>query len=340
MNRQLKVSVLFFLVFINIFSVTAQDLIKHEFKQDWKMHDLDKVITSPSVIWLYLTNENIEGEWYAEVLTKDNVYEDISSVFILDDHPDRCAIDPINVIDPIKNTSWRNAKKIFDETLNRDLFEIKVTFTADDGSSDSVTLMWALIPSRPRIRDVEFTYEYDWEWDEIYPNGIFSFIVESEDADLYTLHISESFLYEPPGFFSWCMNTDASPEGTLISYDADWGEYLVLVAINRFGSSVADVFCTTSYIHDQTILDRINEIKNNSSVEIHPDSDASFFSWDGKTLNFIDRADKISLYSITGKLIGTWEYTDSIDLSDYPNDIYIVSYWYNSNNYNNKIIKR
>lgn len=331
MNRQLKVSVLFFLVLINIFSVDANDLIRHEINQDGRMHKIDKVITSPSIIRLYLTNESVEGRWSAGVLTEDDVYEDISTM--LGDLHDRCSINPIIM-------SWRNAKRIFDETLNRDLFEIKVTFTANDGRSDSVTLMWALIPSRPRIRDVEFTYEYDWEWDDIYPNGIFSFIVESEDADLYTLHISESFLYEPPGFFSWCMDTDASPEGTLISYDADWGEYLVLVAINRFGSSVADVFCTTSYIHDQTILDRINEIKNNSSVEIHPDSDASFFSWDGKTVNFIDRADKISLYSITGKLIGTWEYTDSIDLSDYPNDIYIVSYWHNSNNYNNKIIKR
>ncbi len=121
---------------------------------------------------------------------------------------------------------------------------------------------------KPVISDVKFNYIFDWQDDMIYPNGIFSFNVYSEGATLFEFNCTRSFLFSKQNlFFSWCKDYEVNNQAH-ISYDADWGEYIMVAAYSKdFGWVHSDTICTTDYITDEAIINRINELKEQSHIE-------------------------------------------------------------------------
>lgn len=114
---------------------------------------------------------------------------------------------------------------------------------------------------KPIISNVKFIYDFNWQDDMIYPDGIFSFDVSCEGATLFLFDCTQSFLFSKENlFFSWCKYYEADNH-VHISYDADWGEYIMISAYSKdFRWVHSDTICTTDYITDEAILYRINEL--------------------------------------------------------------------------------
>lgn len=325
MNR-LIIAVLGFAMF-NAASTSAKEFISHLVVQDSVMIDVNNIITSSAPLTINLVNQESKGFWNISILKDDDIFEDVSDISATDS---TCTIDPNKI-------SWIYSKRHFDPILNRDYFKLNISFCDNNGNKDSILINWALVPSRPVISDIEFRYVYDWATDKIFPNGVFSFIVRSKDATSYWFNVSNSFLYEPPSYFNWCTEYDAYDE-TLIFYDAEWGEYIFIEAYNTFGFAVSDMIHTTSYIHDQNILDRIEELRTASVENNHIGDPDSFIQLIDKNIIFPELAESASLYNSNGQLVNQWINIDTISTSDIPPGLYIIVCLHNTQIFKKKII--
>lgn len=275
-------------------------------KQNRNVINTEEVITSPAKLFVSLAEPAIDGRWFVEYLTIKDKYETIN---IVDDYGLNCIIDP---------------------QLDKD----------GRGHVRESQLQWALVPSRPILKNVHFSYTYDWTDDTIFPNGIFSFDVDSDSKTWCWLYVSESYIWEIPVIYAWCEKFDAI-ESKHIEYPADWGEFVYITANNEFGFSLSDVLYTTDYITDEDILNRINEIRETSSIdEVNIDMDTIETKWNNNTLLFSKEVDNVFVFSINGQLLRTATKCNSFDLSFLSSGVYFVKYNYNSKSSQTKIYKR
>ena len=308
-------------------TLNAAELISRKAIQNDLEFNLHASTTSPSPITILLNDKNMDGSWKLEIKSRYGYYRDIDC---LEAHQGYCVIEPVNF-------EWNEAYRDFEPETNRDYFDFKLTFSDNAGNEDEVLFKWGLLPSRPVLSDVEFTYQYDWNDDMIFPNGYFSFAVESKNSDRYWLNITDSFLFGPPFFFIVCFTFDSSSHDR-IGYDAEWGEFVDVGAQNKFGFVHSDTLLfTTDYITDREVLDRIQSIRDNTHVEAinaNPTLD-----WDNEKISF-GRNMMVDLFDLSGNLILSEKNTSLIFLTDLPKGIYIVIYRDDQNIYKSKIFKK
>lgn len=239
--------------------------------------------------------------------------------------------------------SWFWAKKINDTGLRRELFEISVEFIYEKGDSDAVKVRMAQTPLKPVITNVSFNYAYDWEYDDIYPNGEFRFHVECADVDFYELCYSRSFLFSPDNIsllFPFCNGYDGL-DSIDMSYDADWGEYVKVVAYNRYGAAISDTLYTSTYITDESVLNRLEELRKASSVDKTLEDIKVEMQYDNNHLFFSEEVKEMVLYTIQGGLMSRQFNIGTFDLKDISNGIYLIAYIDKKNNhYKRKILKK
>jgi len=320
-------------LFLSGAHVCWANIISPQIEQNGKMLDADSYFTSPSDLTIYLTNELIRGEWKVEILTTKDTYQSFSCWRAL---TGKCIISPREY----GFDNWYDAKRIYNETLNRDFFQLRVSYTPEYGEREVVYVKLGLLPSRPVISNVAFTYTYDWKYDMIFPYGNFSFDVYSESAKIFHMHVSENSLFEQPDFFLFGVIYYSSDFLRINYEDADWGEYIYLSAGNDFGYVLSDVICTTSYITDEDILNRIDELRENAGVEdVATDVNAPSFRWDNSVLTFNTQIDQIYAYNLNGILLSSACGCDTLDLSNLPKGIYIIVYQYKSQLFKTKISK-
>lgn len=332
MNAVIRLILCVFLCMLSIHGHSA-NIISPQIEQNGKMLDVGTFFTSPSDLTISLINNSIRGEWTVEILTKEGNYQ----IFpCWHEHIGKCIISPREY----GFDNWSDAMRIYNKTLNRDFFQLRVSYTNKDDEREEVYLNLGLLPSRPVISNIEFTYTYDWEYDLIFPNGNFVFDVYSESAKIFQMHISENSLFEQPEFFMFSRIFYAS-DFLIINYeDADWGEYFYLSAGNDFGYTHSDVISITSYITDVDILRRIEELKENAGLEdTSTDVTAPSCQWKNSILTFDIMVENIYVYDLNGRLQYTVRKGDTVDLSTIPKGIYIIAYQYNSQIYRTKISK-
>lgn len=334
MNAFLKKTFLFSIILFSTFDLYGETFISRQIEQNGKLYDIDTYFTSPSNLAINLTNKEFIGEWAVEVLTNTDDYTPIT----FNESFDRqCIINPFDA--SIKEVWWNSAKKIDNTALNRAFFQIRVSFTTENGKKDEIYLNWGLLPTRPIISNVDFTYQYNWEHDEIYPNGNFSFDVYSEYAQEFHMYYSQSFLFEPTELLTVMISYDTDGFSRL-GYDADWGEYVQVVAVNYFGYVAGDLICTTSYITDEDILKRIEELREEADVKnISSDATAPSYQLKNSILTFDTMVENIYVYDLNGRLQYTAKGCNTVNLSTMPKGIYIIAYQYNSQIYRTKISK-
>ncbi len=317
------------------FHMNCQDLITSSIEQKGNTIDFNDVIYGSDTLSFSLVNENLTGKWNISVLSDTNIYIDLSSMKT--EANGKC------LFKPTPGALFRKAKRIYKPHLNQDLFRIKVTFESTDGYKDSKYFDIALLPSRPIIYDVIFKYVYDWEYDDIYPNGDFSFNVTSDNGILYLeLHGTDSFLFQKNNklFFSWVMALDNIEER--IRYNADWGEFLCVGATNYFGSVHSDTICTTSYITDIDILKRIECLENKSGIDINEFNQPQNIELriNNNQLIFSEVVEHIHVYNMAGALLIKRDNTSHIDISALSIGIYLISYENSGKIRKQKIIKK
>lgn len=315
----------------------GEKIISSQIGQNDKWYSVDTHFTSPSELTIQLISDDISGEWSVDILTQKDTYKSISCWKSISG---KCIINPF---DADWFETWYPAKKNYDKGLNRDLYKFRVTFTTTDGLKDEIYILWGLIPTRPIISNEVFSYVYDWEYDEIFPNGYFSFDVQSENAKKFVLYFSQSFLFEPMKELSEMLISRKYYDTTgfsRVGYDADWGEYVMVSAGNEFGYAQSELICTTSYITDEDILKRIEELKEQAGVEdVSIDVAAPSYRWNNSILTFSVPIENISVYNLKGILQCSIKDSDMLDLSHLPKGLYIITYQYKSQIFRTKISK-
>ena len=308
--------------------VYGDDYISPYIEQDGERYDFSHAFSS-SELKISLNDKTVDGQWRVSVLSRGNVY--VAIPFTIP-RKGECVINP-------QDASWRSAMRKYDAELDRDLFEIEVRFYADDTFSECRTVRLALLPARPKMENVSFTYVYDWEWDDIYPNGDFSFTVVSPGASSFWFSCTDSFQFYP-SFFSWGKDYEGH-DRVDISYDADWGEFIYITAINEFGSARSDTICTTNYITDTDILKRIEFLKQAAHVSTVEDDTAVNVVIKPEYIEFDSLVKNASIYNIAGQSILDAHDIESIPIYGIPSGLYILVYEdQHMNIYNLKFIKR
>lgn len=333
MTKAIFSLILCFAFLSNTLSANGGNIISTMIEQDGRLCDFREVFSSPAPLKISTKDGVGYGCWTVYILTNRDIFE---KVLDMDINCVNCIIDPYT----IEKSIWQDAKRHYDSSLNRDIFKFKIVFTEEGGVSDNMMISWALIPSRPIISDEAFSYVFNWEDNDIYPNGDFSFVVKAIEASGFFVNISESFLYEEPKFYPWGKRYD---DGAIakVSYNADWGEYVRVEAYNPFGSVLGDAICTTDYITDSAILNRIDELKSAANINaLQSTSSNSFITLLNHEISFREVADNAYLYNCNGLLIDSWRGVEHLNISEYPSGIYIVVGIYNSKSYKLKIIKK
>lgn len=315
----------------------ADELISRYIDQDFTLYDTDHVFTKPDSLWFYVPYElKYRGEWSIGILQKSGEY----SIHTPKDSRNHSIV--VNFSELDYRTAWQNAEHLYDEGNDRYLLEAKISFKVSDGREDHLLIKLALLPEIPKYSNINFSYEYDWNHDTIWPNGYFSFDATTSGADTYWLHVSYSNLFEPPVdglFFSWCDRFEVKQPISKISYDAEWGEYLTVQVQNPFGYVSGEILFTTDYINDTAILTRLEELRHDAHVnDIVSESSIPVFELTGYSIKFNTTVRNICLYDLNGRLIQALENGQCVCIDQLNSGLYILAYEYNSKQYKNKII--
>ena len=296
----------------------AQYFISPQIIQNGEVYGFDHVFTNPAPLTFSLIDNTIKGEWRVSILSENGEFEE--TVFEETDDG-QCIFDPNNV-------SWKYAARMFITPYQRSLFEIKVTFITDKNVWTHKTVNLGLCPSTPVISDVKFIYDFDWEYDMVdIDTSDFSFNVHSDNATAYDMSFSYSFLFEVPRFFGFQMGFKGTDD-TRLNYNADWGEYIFVQARNKFGDShISDIICTTSYINDEKILNRIAELKTLAGIGNTVNDKVVSPVWsDNNILTFHSTMSQIDVYDLLGAQMVHANDITSLDLSHLTKGVYIVTY--------------
>lgn len=295
--------------------------------QDGKELPADSLITSPEPFTLTL-NEGIKpGDWTLEVLTENGFEKNGEGC----ENSLTCLIDPSVM-------NWRTASTSYDESHNWDYFTLRVTFSRNGNALSQRYYKLALLPSRPVLANFHFDYQYDWECDAIWPNGFLYFDIECENAIYCTLRYTEAYVFEHRNLFIFGYDIDITKEKSVV-YDAEWGEFFQIFVGNNFGWVDGEIHYTTSFIDDEAVLARINELRELAGTESNFIEDDISIQFDGQSVSWNSACDHAAIYGISGNLIQESPNCETMDVSQLPAGIYIVRYSHNSKQYNHKIMK-
>ncbi|MBQ5982352.1 MAG: hypothetical protein IJL54_09325 [Prevotella sp.] len=206
------------------------------------------------------------------------------------------------------NVYWKDGLQIQE---NDCIYYIgKVEYNTMNGVSNSFDVKFDLLPSKPHVLDVNYTYNYEWECMLQVPNldGSLILNVKSDKAEYYYISYStDSFLFTAPDWFgvvygpSELYNNFTNPAKLRLN-KVNWGEYFFVKAGNQYGWVSGDTLCTTDYIKDVYVLEQIEMVRqkvlninnqlspydivieqNNSSISVVGDMD-EILSYDVYTL--------------------------------------------------------
>ena len=266
-----------------------------------------------------LVDKNATGVWKFYISTRNNGFELRKEISVMPNNTSfTLAPESIN---------WEYVYYYrYDEYI---LYLCKIEFNEATGASDEIYFKLRLTPTRPIITDIEFNYIFDWETDDIYPNGEIAFTIESEDATMIRLLSSDFYNHSlpEPMIFQWSVDYDYDKEtnNVITTTLVDWGTYFLPVARNDFGEIYCnDTIFTTDLITDPEILARINSYKDPASTKMNHMEQVHYVD---RNHIYIPKAFKpLVIVDITGRRHHLECINNIIDISLLPKGIYIISY--------------
>lgn len=314
----MKVQALFSVIIIACigFTINAAQIISPVVQQGGEEYDFFHVFTSPEELTFSLSDKSIAGEWSICMRTSNNGYEEVDAKV----ESGNCVFNP-------RNVKWVDAHREYDPESQRSLYEIRVSFKTDGDIEDARIVKFGLLPKHPEISNISFTYVYDWDIDAIYPNGTFSFRVDAEGATSFWVYLTDWCLFSlGNNSFSTCIISERCDDAMNVVYDAEWGEYIKVYATNEFGSIVSDIICTTDYITDSDILNRIEELKRLAGTEDHFVDAQNSLEILENSIRAAANISCLAIYNMQGQIILEQSGGDTMDISNLSKGIYIIAY--------------
>lgn len=294
------------------------DMISELVMQDGSGYSFNHVFENDGALCFALKDGAPVGRWSCALKLEDGVYAEVPSSTV----GGECFYNPTET----SWGAWKNAMREYDEQRNQELFMLRVSFRTDEGIEDSRELKLALLPTNPEFEVVDFVYTYNWDEDYIELGAEFSFSVNTIGAKYLELYQTLGNEFEP-GWFGIRATLNISDPIHIMDYD--WGTFIKVSAGNEFGWVYSDIICTTDYITDAAVLQRIEELRTQASIDqVSTDLSSSDvkIQWHDNHLVFSDRVSKAALYSIDGRLCCQWADTQDIDVLEFSSGMYIVVY--------------
>lgn len=300
-------------------TLAGENMISDVIMQNGKGYGFDHIFDGSGALEFSLNNPALNGKWKCYLKTDSFQYQEVP----IEINGNRCSFDAHSML----SHTWEpDTYREFNESENRDLFILKISFGSDSGISEEREFSMGLIPCKAVIENMVFTCEYDWKYDSLYPNSLLSFDVISKDATKFMMSWSNSNLFTDDNLFICYCQEYISNDEVHIDYDADWGEYIYVSASNDFGYCHTDMFSTTALITDEKILARIEELKRQAAVNDIEQDGKSSYAWDGDVLRFDSEVDNITVFTLDGRNICHFDYGQEIDLTHLSQGLYLMNF--------------
>lgn len=124
---------------------------------------------------------------------------------------------------------------------------------------------------------------------------------------------------------------------------ADWGQFYTLFAYNQYGIVAGDTIFTTSLIDDPEIIKYIDSVHKQTTAIDEAKDDHIQFAIKNNILVIDNPANtpiQSEIYSLDGTLVKKNFSTNTIDISDLCNGVYVVKIISNKNTITRKIWKK
>lgn len=207
----------------------------------------------------------------------------------------------------------------------------------DEAPVDSLHLLFNVMPSRPRVKNVCISGTFDYQYYGYVPLADLSIEFTSNNMErcfLARLASDSMNVFEFPKFS--VLIYEEVPYQDINGYihkiewpHADWGEYYTIMSCNEYGSALGDTICTTDFIDDENVLACLEWLRLHMSTDI--------------ANNYADNALRVSLnngwlyingyadtdiatyvYQLNGQLVHKSASDSKIDLNHLPKGVYII----------------
>lgn len=176
---------------------------------------------------------------------------------------ERCAV--FNMNPALLN--WKKAEKIDigEKRYYKGLMKIS---SSADAIVDAVELTFNLLPSKIKIKSIEYDCQYNWDLDMIdFRNSPFTIDFECENAELLLVRYYEDLVFDlseelnPKRFLisEFLPIERAGSVNRIVIKNIDWAQALYFEVRNSYGLSKSDYILSTDYIEDPAIMERYNE---------------------------------------------------------------------------------
>lgn len=216
---------------------------------------------------------------------------------------------------------------------------------------DRVPLTLNVLPSRPKVKKASISGDFDFEYGGYKPYGELAVQFSAErmkDFRLFcVLSDSLNVFQFPDTFWGNFDIVDIHEKDTNLyefSYNyADWGQFYTLFAYNQYGIVAGDTIFTTSLIDDPEIIKYIDSVHKQTTAIDEAKDDYIQFAIKNNILVIDNPANspiQSEIYSLDGTLAKKNCATNTIDISDLCNGVYVVKIISNKNTITRKIWKK
>ena len=213
---------------------------------------------------------------------------------------------------------------------------------------DRVPLTLNVLPSRPKVKKASIYGDFDFEYGGYKPYGELAVQFSAErmnDFRLFSVLSDSLNVFQFPDTFWGNFDiVDINEKGTNLyefSYNyADWGQFYTLFAYNQYGIVAGDTIFTTSLIDDSEILTYIDSVhKQITSIDEVTGGNIRLAVKHNILVieNPANSQLQSEIYSLDGTLVKKNYSSNTIDLSDLSNGIYVAKIISDKNTITQKI---
>lgn len=288
--------------------------------------DNDRCIVAPTETIIYenhiillSSRDKIAGDWSANILLHSEDESGYVWVEYLTEKNNYC----FEVYAESGSVNWRKAVITNDEVSGHRYFHGMVTFKSKE-VEDTIYVKYSLVPTRPIVKEVLFSFEnFDYEWG-IFENPLYTFTIRSEKANSLIFHESfPSESFEEDIFLTTEIIPQSIGNSTYqCSLFFEWNQEVVISAANEYGASMlSETIYLIDYINDLHIkeyLVNLTGIFDTPYYELHE------YCILGNVVSFNDIVKELSIWTLDGKCVMRKSNIRCVDLGALEKGVYNI----------------